>query len=427
MIKKNIKNLLDFSYVYSIISKGIHIFLGIFISIFINRALGTQLKGEYAYICTLISLFTVIGGFGIYQLYPFYIRNNNKKEEKEKFINLTINLSLIYFIALFTITLIILLFYDIYLGCLFFISANVGVLSILSTQLAMFTSIEDFKKAKLNNIKAYIVKFIVLFIIFLFFKKNIWLIIVTDLSFYLLLSNLYLNVLQFKYHYFYWDKNFLFKTIKKGIVPMFFSLLLTLNYKLDIICLKFYCNIAFTDIGLYAVGIQLAEYIWVIPDIFKEVLYSKTDKDININETLWCLRLSFYIELIFLIFILILGEKIVILLYGEDFVNSTKIIKIIFSGILAMTLFKILTPLYNAKGVFWENLSIIFISICINIILNIILIPKYGTTGAALASVCGYSICGVIYLIRFCKEFNIPIYKIIFFNYEDLKTILKSN
>lgn len=413
------------TYFYSIVSKGSHILLGILISAFVNRALGPELKGEYAYIANLVSMISIIGGIGIYQLYPYYLRSNKTKQTKLKFINLTLHLSLIYVFISIIVTLVVMVTVGVEQGAILVISSFICITSIGSTQLLMFASIEDFKCAKVANVIAYIVKFLLMLNVFLVAKKSVWAVLLVDFAFNVVSMLASMLILQFRVKAFRFDWKFLWEILKKGCIPMLFSLLLTLNYKIDVIYMKTFTSLPLAQIGIYSVGIQLAEYIWTIPDIFKEVLYSKTARETNVKEVLWCMRLSFYIELIFLVFIFVFGDKVLVLLYGAEYVDAINVTKLIFSGVLAMTLFKLLTPIYNAKGTYLLNLLILFASVCINVILNFILIPSYGISGAAFASVGGYFVCGIIYLIRFSFDYKVPIYKAIFFSTKELRELIR--
>ena len=91
----NINKILNSSYLWSFISKGIHILLGIFITVFVNRALGTALKGEYAYVNNMVSVLSIIGGLGVYQLYPFH-RRQQGETVKGEFIGVTFTISILY-------------------------------------------------------------------------------------------------------------------------------------------------------------------------------------------------------------------------------------------------------------------------------------------------------------------------------------------
>ena len=61
-----------------------------------------------------------------------------------------------------------------------------------------------------------------------------------------------------------------------SFITMVMTLLININYKVDVIMLK--NKVSNSQLGLYTTGTGLANYIWIIPDAFKNVLFSKTAK-----------------------------------------------------------------------------------------------------------------------------------------------------
>lgn len=421
-----LKKVFHSSYSWSFLSKGVHILLGLFITVFVNRALGTALKGQYAYVNNLISVLAIIGGLGVYQLYPFH-RRQNGEEVKGEFVGVTLTIALLYTCVA--------------IGYVTFMSRSqsgtdliisimmclITIAKIVDTQFMMFASIDDFKRCKKYGIGVNFIRFFIFLTIFLLFKKNVVAVLAGDLIYDYIGIALYSHIMGLRKLKVRLSLRAVGKIVRLGMIPMLFQLLLQLNYNIDVLYMKNFSTVPIENIGLYSVGVQLAAYIWTIPDIFKEVLYSKTAKDDSVSDIIWCLRISIIIEIVFLAFVFLLGDKVLLLLYGQEFVPAISVTKIIFFGVLAMTLFKVLTPLYNAKGRFVANLIILAASVTINMIFNVILIPKYGMIGAAVASVFGYGVCGGVYLIRFSQDFSIPLTRLLLFNKRDVVELLQKH
>ena len=71
------------------------------------------------------------------------------------------------------------------------------------------------------------------------------------------------------------------------------------------------------------------------------------------------------------------------------------------------------------------NVIMLSVSVLVNIVLNILLIPKYGIIGAAIASIIGYFICAIVFVVYFSKVSSIPIREIVFLTKDDL-TLIKN-
>ena len=80
------------------------------------------------------------------------------------------------------------------------------------------------------------------------------------------------------------DLRFAAKIVPFGFISMVTTLMLTLNYRVDTLMMGYLYHIPDTEIGFYSLGVSLSEYGWLIPDAFREVLFSRTAKDDAIEE-----------------------------------------------------------------------------------------------------------------------------------------------
>ena len=105
-IKRFFNALFNQDYVFSVVSKFMGVFIAVIYSIFFNRYLGAELKGESAIIQNYVSIISSIICLGMYQAYPFY-----KKKEKDVFYPFLNNMTSLY-ILIFIASLLVSLFVD---------------------------------------------------------------------------------------------------------------------------------------------------------------------------------------------------------------------------------------------------------------------------------------------------------------------------
>ena len=165
--------------------------------------------------------------------------------------------------------------------------------------------------------------------------------------------------------------------------------------------------------------------LWLIPDAFKDVLVNKTSRSDPVKEIILVTKYSFYFSIILIIGFAILGEKFIVVMYGKEFVNSYFCTIILFIGCLSMIIYKLIHPIYIAKGKQIVVVIILCISVITNIIANILLIPKYNIYGAAWSSVLSYSLCSIIFLIIFCKDYNVNCSEFFIIRGEEIKKVMK--
>lgn len=388
-------------YLMAIISKISIIGIGLVTSALVNRKLGVDLKGQYAYITNIVSLLVIIVSFGIGQTYSTY-RRKYGPDILQNFIFLTIIQALIPIIC----CLILLMFKE-------NVDKNVYIILILTsggvvrTNITYLAAIEDIKKRDFNNIIYKIIYLVLVMLLYISSIKSIEMMLLITLADELIISIGTFITYKFKPKMMKIEKKFLKDIYKLGFYCMIMHLLMTLNYNLDIIFLKKMTST--TYVGLYSVGVTLANMLWLLPDAFKDVLVSKTARVDSIKEIVIVTKYSMFFSIFLIIGFVIFGKIFIKIMYGDEFIESYFCTIILFIGCLSMIIYKLIHPIYISKGQQNVIVKILCLSVITNVIINIILIPKFNMYGAAIASVFSYSICSVMFLYKFCKEYNVKI------------------
>lgn len=416
MLKKiNIKYILTNEYSFTLINKITTILLGVFTSAFINRYAGASLKGEYAVLLNLLNIFSVFANLGLYQAYPYYKRKGYK-DILSKFINVFYYQFIFYCVMAFCSYLLI----D---NKVLNIVLLMLPIAVLTNQLNFIIMVENVNYKNKINIFGSFIKFLLAFVTYFFFSKRIEILVLNLMIYDIFLLFCYLRMLRVKFTIRYLNLNFIISIIKFGFVAMVTSLLVNLNYKLDVLMLNSYLSSSL--VGIYSVGVTLAEFGWLIPDTFKDVLFSKTAKSDSINSIINCLKISFYVIIVITFMVILFGKIFIKIMYGNEFLDSYIVTVILFLGIPSMTWFKIISTLYLAKGKRYFYLMALLLSVVSNVIFNIALIPKFSIYGAAIASVFSYTVCGGIFLIDFCKKYNLKMINIFSIKNSDFKGLIK--
>lgn len=212
---------------------------------------------------------------------------------------------------------------------------------------------------------------------------------------------------------------------RKGIIYALALFILQLNYKVDIVLLE---NIvSSSDLGIYSVGVTLAELIWQVPAAVAVVLFarsanSKSDIEAS-NRSAKLLRLS-WIPLIIVSVIFWIGAPLFVqILYGQDFVLAGNVIRLLLPGIVVMVLFKILNADLAGRGKPLFALRIYIVTLLLNVVLNVILIPQYGINGAAFASTVSYIVGAIIFSIAYHRHTGLSYSDLFILNKEDINLV----
>lgn len=412
-MKDNNKNV----YSIAVISKITTILFGIITTALINRTLGAELKGEYAYITNWVVIAVSFLSFGIGQTYSTY-RRKYGKETLNTFFTLTIIQALIPFV--FSI-IAYLLNYSYYIYMILLISST----SILRNNISYISAIEDIKKRDINNIVYKLIYTILILVIFLLNIKSLTIMLLLLLvdEMLVFVGNSYKYKFKMDFKFIKGEYRRLFSIYKFGFISMLMTSMSTFNYNLDILFLK-KMTTAY-DTGLYSVAVTLASMLWLMPDAFRDVIMNKTSKSDSKDEIVFLTKYNLCFAILIIIGYIILGKIFIRIMYGTEFMGSYMSTLILLIGSTFMIIYKLIHQLYIAKGKQALILLILFISVIINVILNLLLIPNYGIIGAAISSVFSYFICAFSILIHFCKEYKVSYIDFVI-RKEELKRIIKS-
>lgn len=386
-------------YSLNLINKIHTIFMGLISSIFMTRYLGVVLRGEYSFITQLTSVASIILSIGIHQSYSYFYKKNGGKIFK-KYSDLYFLLFIIY-----TILSIFLVFWvknKMYIYSIVLIPS-----SVINLQMEATMAVENIRlKIKLHMLSVTI-RAISFILMYLFLSQSLLTPVILTIILNLMTVIIYFYNIKIIPNIDKIDFNFSKQVINYSWLPMITSLLVTLNYSIDVFILK-YMETPYV-LGLYSTALSIINYIWLVPDAFKEVLISRVSRSDSERPTVDAAKISFYTVIVIILVFILFGQFAITLLYGTEFEESYLVTVILSFGALSMVFYKIIGVQLLAEGKRVFYFMSLLLSVILNIILNLIFIPLLGMYGAAIASVFSYTICGLMFLVYFTKYKNISV------------------
>ena len=412
-----ISKLTDNAYIYSVIAKVISIMIGLVHSVIYSRYLGAELRGEASIIMNYAGLISLVLCFGVYQAYPYFKKKTDKDIYRE-YINYVFGLFILYIIISAAI-----------IFCLD-LQTDVIVLIILipllmgTKQLNYVVLIENPKLRNTASIRLDLFDIVFLAVLMVFTTADYFLcitfLIVKNLVYFVIaVSNLKVKLGTIRP-----SLQGISPYIKYGLVTMLSVILMEINYKVDVLILKYF-NIEMAQIGIYSLGVMLANRLWMIPDALKDILLSNLAKGKSKEEVAKVTRISFFVVILFIGTAMIFGKPVIWLLYGAEFSGAYLVTMVLSAGILGMVFYKMVYSYNIVNGHKNVNLALLGIAAALNVFLNIVLIPLYGILGAAAASFVSYIVCGVSFLAYFCRKSKTPVFEMLIIKQEDIKMMLK--
>jgi O-antigen/teichoic acid export membrane protein len=204
---------------------------------------------------------------------------------------------------------------------------------------------------------------------------------------------------------FRWDPALVKGTLRFGIQQNAASFLDVLNYRFDMLLVNYFLDPA--HVGFYSISLVIPEKLWNIPNVLSSVLHPRVahagnESDAN-RDTARVSRINVLIIGTACVAILLLGRPLIRLLYSERFLPAVTPMFFLLPGILMISVAKVLTSDLIARGYPRANLWAGLVAVVSNVACNVVLIPRMGIGGAALASTVSYSLYAVVIVIYFIR------------------------
>lgn len=403
------------NYIFNVTYKLLNIAMPLITAPYLSRVIGAEGLGIYAYYYAIAHYFYLFGKMGLnnYGTREIAISKDNQEDMNHMFSSIytqqiisSIIIQIIYTIfCLFSIKNdgLIPMILGIYtLGCLFDIDW-------------LYLGLEKFDKIAIKNI---IVKIITLIAIFIFVKNE------NDLWIYTLIMSagmiigfwtLWVGVKKYVKFKPVKIKEAL-KHLKPNAILLVPVLAANIYHSIDKVMVGQMCNM--TELGYYDNAEKIIYAINGFITAFDNIMIPKCSKLVANNKQERCKQyISYTMQFLFFIILLMgsvctgLAKHIVLIVFGDDFSRSIILLQLLAVTLIFMTWSDVIRSLWVIP-IKKDKLFLVTIGTgaIVNIILNIVLIPKYGAAGSCIATI--------------AAEFSVPLVQYIFFrkdlNYKQL-------
>jgi O-antigen/teichoic acid export membrane protein len=182
---------------------------------------------------------------------------------------------------------------------------------------------------------------------------------------------------------------------------MFFSLFVGILPWIDTAILGYFKNAAI--VGIYNAAVPLAMLLNLPSEIFMRLFFPLITREYSKNNYKLISELSkqvgkwtFMIDLPVLIVMLLFPGAIINFFFGADYLPASNALRILSIGFFVSSLFFVSDSLVAISGRSKINLMNVLFSCLVNLILNILLVPKYGMLGSAVSTMFSFIFLGVL-------------------------------
>lgn len=407
---------------FSILQRLFGIISSFLVMVMIARALGPEGQGSYALLAAIPKTLFNVFVMGFPASFLFLIGKNefSKEQVTSTFLSLFLLASVVatFFGAIFYLTTADSVFSGIEPFTVWIVITNVCLWYLMSFFGLQLQRISDFKNLALNQMCASLV--LLLGISTLFFMEHATILNCILVLIVSVVVNIFLDILKLST---FSLKLSLSKNIIRQIKGYSFkahlgSLSDFLMYRADMYIIAYYLQKS--SVGIYAIAVNLVERIWIFSESLSKVLFVKLTQTEDENRrnmiSVYSIKLCFVISVVLGLGLALVAALFISIFFGDEYAGSVSIIYILLPGVVFQSMGITIKRVLEARGYPGTNAKASLVGLVMNVVLNIVLIPRYEIEGAAVASLVSYTIFFDIQLINMYRKFKLKPWTILAFS-----------
>jgi len=165
-------------------------------------------------------------------------------------------------------------------------------------------------------------------------------------------------------------------------------------------------------VGQVSVATTFCEYLWYVPSILGSVLFAaaaSTRGPETVGKICRATRTTMAFVGGAVLVLAVVGHRVVPALYGGSFTEAGVLVMILLPGMLAVSLHLVLDSYFAGRG--FPPISYLAVAgaLALKVIANLVLVPRAGVEGAALATSIAYVALLASKVVAFTRETGTPI------------------
>ena len=161
------------------------------------------------------------------------------------------------------------------------------------------------------------------------------------------------------------------------------------------------------QVAFYSIAVNITNPILQIPDAIGTVIFPKlagsSEADAHSQTAVTC-RHTLFATILAAVFYAGVGSQALTILYGDRYAPAIRPMLLMLPGIIMISLYQILTRNFTSRNRQQVNIVGAGIALGVNFVLNLILIPRYGISGAAVSTAISYTLAALLLLFVFVRE-----------------------
>jgi O-antigen/teichoic acid export membrane protein len=181
------------------------------------------------------------------------------------------------------------------------------------------------------------------------------------------------------------------------------------------------------DVGYYGIGVTIVGLLLKVSEATGTVMFPRlaaSDRRQAQIATTRVVRLTLFLTAIGVLVLWVVGPIGIPLLYGHKFDQAIRPMVILLPGALMMSLYQLLTRSFTSDAKQEINIFAALTALGLNVVLNFVLDPRFGASGAALANGISYGTAALILLVAFVRESGLSVRETLIFGPDDFRELM---
>ncbi|OPX24934.1 MAG: hypothetical protein B1H02_02455 [Candidatus Latescibacteria bacterium 4484_107] len=216
------------------------------------------------------------------------------------------------------------------------------------------------------------------------------------------------------------DRRLFFRSMRFGLKAMLISLLLVLLFRVDVYLVRYFLGAEGT--GIYSIAIVFAEMLQKIPNVAGTVLFSKIVAQEGEERDRLTTRVSrsiFVLTLIAAGGLALVGNRLIPLVFGAEFEGAYLPLLCMLPGVVAMASGSVINTNLWVQGYPPQAVIAPIAAVCTNVVLNLLLIPRFGLIGAGVATSAAYILWAGLLFAYFSKKTSLTLRELVMVRISD--------
>jgi len=169
-----------------------------------------------------------------------------------------------------------------------------------------------------------------------------------------------------------------------------------------------------TDVGIYNSAVQIAFLMTISSGLFIQLFFPMITREFASGNKEIVKQLSkqvgkwiFFINLPMLLLLILYPDSFIQFFFGKEYISAGNSLRFLGIGLFFFSIFEVSNKLISMRGKSKIVLMNIIITSIFNIILNLILISKYGITGVAFSTMLSFMLLSCLFCLQSYRLYKI--------------------